>query len=122
MSKNGGHYKDSILDVLAQTCNVAEFVSFSPDLRQRHAWIRGYPDNHLFSSPRTAIEAILERSSAQSVNIRSFDPENPKSREFIYGRTDPESVLKEVHRLAAPELLLRPRVAAQGHHEGADKR
>jgi len=95
-----GHYKDAILDALAHQSNVAEFVSFAPNLRQRFAWIRGYRENHQFSSPGTAVEAILERSSEHSVNIRSFAPQDPKSREFIYGKTDPETVLSEIHRLA----------------------
>src|SRR5262249_17376145 len=101
---DGGHFKDSILDALARQWNVAEFVSFGPDLRQRHAWIRGYRENHRFPSPRAAIEAILERASEQSVNVRSFDPANPKSREFIYGKTEAEAVLGEVQRLATQGL------------------
>jgi hypothetical protein len=95
-----GHYKDAILDALARTANVAEFVSFGPDLRQRYAWIRGHDPNHRFASPRAAIATLLERASEQSVNIRSFDPESPKSREFIYGKTDPDAVDGEVRRLA----------------------
>jgi len=98
------HYKDSILDALAHQSNVAEFVSFAPNLQQRFAWVRGYPENYQFSSSRQAVEAILERSTEHSVNIRSFAPENPKSREFIYGKTDPESVLSDVRRLAAQGL------------------
>lgn len=104
MSDERGHYKDAILDALAHQSNVAEFVSFAPDLRQRYAWIRDYRENHRFPSPRTAIAALLERASEHSVNIRSFDPENPKSREFIYGKTDPDTVSGEVQRLAAEGL------------------
>src|SRR5438046_548089 len=100
----GGHYKDAILDALAHQANVAEFVSFGPNLQQRYAWIRGYRENHPFPSPKMAIEAILTRSSEQSVNIRSFAPDNPKSREFIYGKTDAETVLSELRRLASQGL------------------
>lgn len=104
MADQGGHYKDAILDALARQSNVAEFVSFGPNLQQRYAWIRGYPENHPFPSPRMAIEALLKQSPEQSVNIRSFDPENPKSREFIYGKTDPEAAFSELRRLVQQGL------------------
>ena len=43
------HYKDAILDALARESNVAEFVSFAPDLAQRYAWIRGFPPNRAWT-------------------------------------------------------------------------
>ncbi len=100
MQDRGGHHKDAILDRLARRSNVAQFVSFDPRLRQRYAWIRGYPPNHRFGSVKTAIEAILAVSPEESVNIRSFEPDNPKSREFIYGQKSAESVAVQLRRLA----------------------
>jgi hypothetical protein len=95
------HYKDTILDRLAARANVAQFVSFDPTLEQRYARIYGYEANYKFRSLTEAIEAILERSPEHSVNIRSFDPLDPKSREFIYGLKDVDLIKDAVHRLAA---------------------
>ena len=100
-----GHFKDEILDRLARQANVAQFASFGPDLAQRHAWIRGLPPNHRFESAAAAVEALLAASPEGSVNIRSWEPENPKGREFLYGRKDAGEVLAEVRRLAGQGLF-----------------
>ena len=91
--------KDSVLDRLAEVANVAQFVSFGPDLKQRHARIREYEIDHPFGTVEAAAAALL--SSAGSVNVRSFEPNNAKSREFIYGLTDEQKVAYEVGRLAS---------------------
>ncbi|MGH9957029.1 MAG: hypothetical protein ACREBC_07850, partial [Pyrinomonadaceae bacterium] len=93
------HLKDSVLDRLAEVANVAQFASFGPDLKQRHARIRGYEADLLFGSVAAAAGALL--NLAGSVNVRSFEPHNAKSREFIYGLTTQEQVAKEVGRLAS---------------------
>jgi hypothetical protein len=98
------HYKDIILDRLATQANVAQFVSFSPTLEQRYARIYGYEANYKFTSLVEAIEAILARSPEHSVNIRSFDPQDPKSREFIYGLKDIDLIKDAVQRLAGEGL------------------
>jgi hypothetical protein len=100
-----GHFKDEILDRLARQANVAQFVSFGPDLAQRFAWIRGFPPNHRFDGPEAAVAAVLAASPEGSVNIRSWEPERPKSREFLYGRRGAGEVLAEVRRLAAQGLF-----------------
>jgi hypothetical protein len=79
--------------------NVAQFVSFGPDLKQRHARVRGFDADHQFGSVNAATAALL--SSAGSVNVRSFEPDNAKSREFIYGLTAGQRVAYEVGRLAS---------------------
>lgn len=99
-----GHRKDEILDALALVANVAQFVSFGPDLAQSHSRIRGFPPDHRFASPDEAVAVLLDRTPERSVNIRSFDPDSPKSREFLYGRTDAAEVLRELSRLAAAGL------------------
>lgn len=95
-----GHFKDSILDSLAQHSNVAQFVSFSPDREQRHAWIHGYEPNHAFESAEHAVQALFESSPEASVNIRSFEPHHPKSREFHYGQRSVDQVMGHLHRLS----------------------
>jgi hypothetical protein len=98
-------YKDAVLDRLSAVANVAQFVSFGPDLSQRYSRVCGHAANHAFDSPEAAIAALLAVAPEDSVNVRSFLPENPKSREFIYGLRTREQVLSEMHRLAAAGLF-----------------
>jgi hypothetical protein len=99
-----GHSKDEILDRLARRANVAQFVSFGPDLVQRHAWLRGHAPNHRFGSPEEAVAALLAASPEASVNIRSYEPHHPKSREFLYGIKSAEEALAAVRRLGGEGL------------------
>lgn len=99
-------YKDKILDETARTGNVAQFVSFDPELRCRFSRVRGYKENHKFSSVKAAAASLLQTASDSAVNIRSFDPNFPESREFIYGLTDPSAVKGEAERLAANRLYV----------------
>lgn len=98
------HFKDVILDSLANHANVAQFVSFSPDLRLRYNRIFGYPPNSKFESIHDALSALLNSSTERSVNVRSFDPADPKSREFVYGLRSVEQADATVKRLAADGL------------------
>jgi hypothetical protein len=99
-----GHFKDAILDSLAGSWNVAQFVSFGPDLRQRYARIHGHAPNRRFKGTEEAVQAILTASLEASVNVRSFQPENPKSREFVYGLREADEVVNHVRRLASHGL------------------
>lgn len=98
-----GHFKDEILDRLARDHNVAQFVSFAPgaSLEVRYSRIQGgvRPED-----AAAAVKLLLERSAEGSVNIRSFDPGDPKSHPFVYGRTEADDVLQRVSRLAASGL------------------
>ncbi len=98
------HYKDAVLDSLAQHANVAQFVSFSPQAEQRYARVVGYEPNHRFSTNQDAVSVLLDRSSDSLVNIRSFDPMRPKSREFLYGLKSVDEVLDGVRRLGQSGL------------------
>jgi hypothetical protein len=86
--------------------NVAQFVSFAPDLCQRFARVHNYEPNHRFESVESAIEALLKSSPDNSVNVRSFTPENPKSREFIYGLQRTDEVVAGVRRLTSDGLYI----------------
>lgn len=94
--------KDSVLHVLADSANIAQFVSFDPQCRQRHTRIRGHQIDQSFGSINEAAETLLQ--SAGSVNIRSFEPHSSKSRDFIYGLTLASNVAAEVAKLAANGL------------------
>ena len=100
--KDLNQLKDSVLSRLAESANVAQFVSFDPELRQRHARIRGYEVDHRFGSIEEAATALLQSSG--SVNVRSFEPHSAKSREFVYGLKNASEVASEVKRLAAGGL------------------
>jgi hypothetical protein len=102
MVKN--HFKDEILDRLAAYGNVAQFVSFGPNLETRYSRISGLPSNRAFADPAAAVSAILDSASEHKVNIRSFLPEKPQGHEFIYGLTDGAAILKNLQRLASSGL------------------
>jgi hypothetical protein len=97
-------FKDAVLDSLANHGNVAQFVSFSPSLQVRYSRIAGFPPNATFESVRQAIQAILNASIEQSVNVRSYHPDHPKSREFLYGLREIHDVEAALKRLAAQGL------------------
>lgn len=99
--------KDEALDALAEIGNVAQFVSFEPtDGTPRQAFLRvlGSEPNTVFSSPRLAISALLARAPEGQVNVRSYSPESPRSREFLYGLSDVDEVVAAVERLTREGL------------------
>jgi hypothetical protein len=51
-----------------------------------------------------AVEAILSRSPEGRVNVRSFEPYQPRSREFIQGIAKTEHVVEHLQRLSAQGL------------------
>ncbi|HEY0169865.1 MAG TPA: hypothetical protein VGB98_02345 [Pyrinomonadaceae bacterium] len=87
------HFKDAVLDRLSLEANVAQFVSFAPNLGQRHSRVHGHEPNVDFGSAEAAVAALLERSGERRVNVRSFLPDDPKSKPFRYDiRTAAEAV------------------------------
>lgn len=103
-------YKDESLNELALERNVAQFISFEPtskgSLKQRFCRVAGYEPNYTFSTLESAIKALLATSVDGSVNIRSFLPDDPRSKEFVYGLTRVDTVLDEMRRLSASGLFL----------------
>ncbi|QDH34172.1 hypothetical protein [Porphyrobacter sp. YT40] len=102
------HFKDAILDNLAARGNVAQFVAFRPDggkAKQSYSRIAGYDPNLLFLDNLEAIEALLAASVDQSVNVRSYLPSDPRSREFVYGIRSAPEALAVVERLTAEGLF-----------------
>lgn len=95
--------KDKILDRLADTFNVAQFVSFAPAGNgpvQQFCRIAGVEANHQFESVADAIQTLFERSSEGTVNVRSFSAHQSQSREFIYGVDTAAAAATAVKRLA----------------------
>jgi len=98
------HFKDAILDELAEVANVAQFVSYSPTAEQRFSRVHDHSRNHQFNSPLSAVEALLSASVGRSVNVRSFDPAQPKAHEFVYGLTSSTDALATLHRITGSGL------------------
>jgi len=101
VSKKLHFRKDESLDRLANTINVAQFISFAPGkkIKQEYARVLGYAPNFVFTSLRLALEALLKNSPESSLNVRSFTPEDPRSNEFLYGLTsicDVETAVKRI--------------------------
>jgi hypothetical protein len=102
--------KDQSLDELARTGNVAQFVSFAPDaaglLCQQFSRVIGYAPNHDFSSLDAALQMLLRNSVDGTINLRSYAPDNPRSREFVYGLATLEEAILAAKRLAREGLFV----------------
>lgn len=100
-----GLHKDAVLDHLADTANVAQFISFDPELKQRFSRIRGYEPNYQFSSTLNGIQTLLEQSPESKVNVRSFHPEQPQNNPFIQGLTDANEIMSLLENLGEGRRL-----------------
>lgn len=101
------HRKDASLDKLARWGNVAQFVSYEPgddQGRQTFARIRGFEANHRFDSIEQAVGTLLSAAPDASINVRSYAPDSPRSREFIYGIIDAKEAVTAMRRLLAEGL------------------
>ena len=101
--------KDEILDRLAAVGNVAQFVGLRPrgdGLEQTFARIIGHSPNHCFDTVEQALTQLLAVSSEGRVNVRSYLPHDPRSREFVYGLSTIDEVMDNVVRLGANGLHL----------------
>lgn len=101
----GGHFKDEILGALAEHHNVAQFVSFSPGSAEiRFMQVAG-ESRELPASVEEALEILFAAAIERSVNVRAFDPLQPKSHEFLYGLTTVSGAAAHVRRLASVGLF-----------------
>src|SRR5688572_3638754 len=102
-------YKDEILDALAASGNVAQFISYRPDangeMAQTYSRVAGYVANHKFSNIAEGISTLLGSSAIHQVNVRSYIPYDPQSREFVYGLSSVAEALKTIERLASQGLF-----------------
>lgn len=99
-------FKDAVLDALADRANVAQFVSFGPDIQQRHSCVRGYAKNHAFSTMMEAISSLLAASPDGSVNVRSFKPDSPQGNAFHYGLRSASEAVAHAESLTASGLYV----------------
>lgn len=103
--RSGVLIKDQILDTLANSHNVAQFVSFGPEGRQRYSRILGEAPNAVFDGLGPAVERLLSRSPDGSVNVRSFTPSQPRSNAFVYGIQSVDEAVGHVQRLGGENLI-----------------
>jgi hypothetical protein len=103
-----GFRKDESLDRLAQTANVAQFASFSPGERPvaQFSRVEGYAPNQQIGGLRDTIDALLSQSADQSVNVRSFTPEDPRSKEFVYGLKNVDDAFDAAKRIASGGMFI----------------
>jgi hypothetical protein len=102
-------HKDEILDRLAEVGNVAQFVAFRPErsrLTQTYSRVAGHSPNEQFATPREAVAALLVQCPEGTVNVRSYVPDEPRSREFVYALPSIDAAIAAVERLAGQGLHL----------------
>lgn len=100
--------KDISLDELARVGNVAQFVSFNPNAAAASEFSRiaGFEPNHLFRARSEALSALLKNSPEGTINIRSFTPESPRSKDFYYGLSDLSEAEAMTARLSSQGLFV----------------
>lgn len=106
MSNAQLHFKDAVLDRLSHEANVAQFVSFGPDMRQRYSRVREHEPNRPFASAEEAIAVLLSLSGEGRVNVRSFLPDDPKSKPFRYDLRTGEEAVGVARQFAAEGLFV----------------
>ena len=97
-------FKDAVLNDLARHGNVAQFVSLGPSLEQRYSRILGYSPNVRFETIEKALSVLMQMSPECSINIRTYHPEHPKSREFVYGLRSVSEAVNRVRDFARTGL------------------
>jgi hypothetical protein len=101
--------KDRSLDELGRVGNVAQFVSFTPEggrAVQQFTRVAGFEANHVFPTNREAIASLLLTSPDGTINVRSFTPDSPRSRDFHYGIADADEALAITDKLASDGLFV----------------
>jgi hypothetical protein len=99
------HYKDQVLDWLAERGNVAQFVSFDPSGVQRFCRLVGYARNHRFETMEAALHALFQVAGEKQINVRSFRPESPQGNPFRTRLTGVPSALAEIRSLTGQGLF-----------------
>lgn len=99
-------FKDQDLDQLSTYANIAQFVSFSDKGEQRFSNIYGFSKNHRFCSIEGAVSCLMDASVENSVNIRSFYPDQPQSCAFIHNVRDCGTAIRHIENLLLNGLFV----------------
>jgi len=97
-------FKDEILNTLAEIGNVAQFVSFDPDLKQRFCRVMGLEPNRNFTNVTEAVTALLNRSPEGLLNVRTYRPERPEGNPFLRKLSSVDAVVDALKGHAADGL------------------
>lgn len=101
--------KDKSLDELARVGNVAQFLSYSPKAggpRQEYSRVAGFQANKIFSSVSEGLRSLIENSPEGTINLRSFTPDNPRSRDFYYALSSLSQAEALVRRMSHDGLYV----------------
>ena len=101
--------KDKSLDELARVGNVAQFVSYSPGRAEPHqefSRVAGFDANHQFQDLSEGLRALLDQCPEGTLNLRSFTPDNPRSRDFHYGLADLAQIEALVRKMSGEGLYV----------------
>ncbi|QQS22341.1 hypothetical protein IPM09_02240 [Candidatus Saccharibacteria bacterium] len=100
-----GHFKDAGLDRLARDGNnVAQFASYDETGNPRYSRVVGLSPNYQFSSLEEAVDYLLANTTEHSLNVRSFAPNDAKSKPFDYELKTSEAVLASLRARQAEGL------------------
>jgi hypothetical protein len=72
-----------MLSRIAPFANIAQFVSYGPDLRQRFSCVIGNPPNQQFPSLEEACSTLLASAESKKVNVRTFKPGATKGNKLV---------------------------------------
>jgi hypothetical protein len=102
--------KDKSLDELARVGNVAQFISYSPrssgEPLQEFSRVAGFHTNHTFISLAEGLRTLLARCPEGTINLRSFTPDSPRSRDFHYGLSSLPQIEGLVRDMSAQGLFV----------------
>lgn len=87
--KRNLEYKDEVLNYIADSFNVAQFISFTPyELIPRYSRIFGLSPNEKCETIEETLELLINNSQEKSINIRTFKQGVSKGNPFYYGITN----------------------------------
>jgi hypothetical protein len=73
---------------------------------QEFSRVAGFDANHQFQSLSEGLRSLLERCPEGTLNLRSFTPDNPRSRDFHYGLADLAQVEALVRKMSGEGLYV----------------
>ena len=80
-------FKDVVMaNLTLRGVNVASFVSFDPNGKQRFCRIKGVDSHYIFENYQAAVEAFYGSGNVDNINIRTFLPEKPDGNPFFLGK------------------------------------
>lgn len=98
-------FKDYVLNELAEYCNIAQFVSYSPSGKLSYKHICN-DKTTADTDRRSVISELLEASAYKAINIRTFKPEQWQGNPFITELIDVDEICKLIDELQKQDLYI----------------